>query len=175
MAYAITLPLRGAVATATATMQDALAPFADNPAEMAAYGPHVSLAVCDGRPPDGMEAALGRLAGMQSPVVITVSGPAVFVGDVMTVYAVVTPTVDLLACHRAVHDTLALTGGHAVYAPGHWVPHCTLAINVPRDRLGAALAKAADDLQPLSATLDRLELVTFPPVEVVVSRPIAGH
>lgn len=175
MAYAVTLPLPDNTATIVTAWQRALAPYADNPPEMTDYAPHLSMAVCDGQPTETTAAVLDRLAMTLKPVTVAFSGPAVFIGDHNTLYAAVVPTADLMDHHKAIYNSLHSAAVHPHYTPGCWVPHCTLAMNVHRDRSGAALAVAAEVWRPMSATLDRLELVTFPPVDVIVSSPIAGH
>jgi 2'-5' RNA ligase len=175
MAYAVTLPLPDKASTIIAGWQQALAHYADNPPEMTGYAPHISVAVCDGRPVDATVAVLDRLAMTLKPITVAFSGPALFAGAENTLYAAVVPTTELLDHHHAVYNSLHAVAVHPHYTPGRWVPHCTLAMNIDRDRLGAALAVAAEGWRPLSATLDRLELVTFPPVDVIVSSPVAGH
>ncbi len=65
----------------------------------------------------------------------------VFPGDEGVVFAGATPTSELLALHRAVHEAIAPWAGEVrgYYLPGRWVPHVTLAIRLNGLERGAAM------------------------------------
>lgn len=69
-------------------------------------------------------------------------------------------SVDLVTRQERVVEVLEGTGSelHRHYRPGDWVPHCSIATRVRRDRLGD-LAALAYDVLPIDAVVDRLALV----------------
>jgi len=124
---------------------------------LAAYGthahrPHVSLSVC-GRAV-GNEAARGVSEALgESAVPIELSGVGTFPGGRGVVFLAVAVDEALIRVHRGVDDALRRAGivPWDYYAPGRWVPHCTLAMGMPPERLGEAMAIALRGGLPLSA------------------------
>jgi 2'-5' RNA ligase len=115
------------------------------------HRPHVSLAAAARLEPEPIAAAL---AGVSLGVGLTLDLDFVgqFVGRVL--WLGVTPTAELLAVHRAVHERLTAAGIEAWdhYRPGRWVPHCTVSMRVPNPLLGTALRRCLEIL-PVRATV----------------------
>ncbi|MET8151327.1 2'-5' RNA ligase family protein [Actinoplanes sp. NPDC049668] len=115
------------------------------------HRPHVSLAAAPRLDPVPIAAAL---AGLDLGVGLTLDLDFVgqFVGRVL--WLGVTPTAELLAVHRAVHERLTAAGIEVWdhYRPGRWVPHCTVSMRVPNPLLGAALRRCLEIL-PVRATV----------------------
>jgi 2'-5' RNA ligase len=115
------------------------------------HRPHVSLAAAVKLAPEPVAAAL---EGLDLGVGLTLDLDFVgqFVGRVL--WLGVTPTAELLAVHRAVHERLTAAGIEAWehYRPGRWVPHCTVSMRVPNPRLAVALRRCLEVL-PVRATV----------------------
>ena len=64
---------------------------------------------------------------------------------------------ELLAVHSAIHDVLArkVKNSSAYYLPGHWVPHCTLAVGVTDEQVVAGFA-ALYPVRPIRAKVARV-------------------
>jgi 2'-5' RNA ligase len=106
--------------------------------------PHITLAVFGTQSPlppfpaagkgDGEERAGGLGAGLGEipQLELYLSHVGVFPGDEGVVFAGATPTSELLALHKAVHEVMGPQMGEprAYYLPGRWVPHVTLAIRL---------------------------------------------
>jgi len=117
----------------------------------ARHRPHVSLAAADRLSPDAVAAALGD-EPVGRGLTLDVDFVGQFVGRVL--WLGVTPSAELLARHRAVHDRLA-AGGVEVwdhYRPGRWVPHCTVSLRVPNPLMAPAVRRCLEIL-PLRATV----------------------
>lgn len=117
------------------------------------FAPHLTLAAGAAIPVKARAAVRDELALLAMPSV-WLSTLAVFptAENVLVLAAVV--DAELLAVHSAVHDALAGKVRHAsaLYLPGSWVPHCTLA-----ERVGSAqLATAITTLHPVSPVRARL-------------------
>jgi 2'-5' RNA ligase len=115
------------------------------------HRPHVSLAAARRLSPDAVAAALDGLA-VGRGLVLDMDFVGQFVGRVL--WLGVTPTAELLAHHRAVHERLAAAGVEAwdLYHPGRWVPHCTVSLRVPNPVMAPAIRRCLEIL-PLRATV----------------------
>jgi 2'-5' RNA ligase len=67
---------------------------------------------------------------------------------------------ELLAVHSAIHDVLArkVKNPSAYYLPGHWVPHCTLALGLTDEQMVAGFA-ALYPVRPIRAKVARVCVV----------------
>lgn len=120
------------------------------------HRPHVSLAAAVKLSPEEVAVAL---AGADLGVGLTLDLDFVgqFVGRVL--WLGVTPTAELLAVHRAVHERLTAAGIEVWehYRPGRWVPHCTVSMRVPNPQLATALRRCLEVL-PVRATVTAASL-----------------
>lgn len=123
------------------------------------YRPHVTLGLYD----DGAdEAALHRtLARLAGPIDLEIAALGIFPPGVL--YAAPCPTPALLALHAR------CASPHPHFRPGGWMPHITLAASAGAE--GAAMLAA--DWAPFRALCSTVELVRFPPVDVLASRRLA--
>lgn len=115
------------------------------------HRPHVSLAAARRIDPEAVAAALdGMVVGRGLTLNMDFVGQ--FVGRVL--WLGVTPTAELLNHHGEVHDRLAAAGVEVwdLYAPGRWVPHCTISMRVPNPSMAPAIRRCLEVL-PLSATV----------------------
>lgn len=117
------------------------------------FAPHVTLAAGASIPPKARAAVWDELAFLALPGV-WLSTLAVFPSteNVLLLAAVV--DTELLAVHSAVHDALAgkVRQASALYLPGSWVPHCTLAERISTAQLSAGLS-ALHPVTPVRARL----------------------
>ncbi|WDZ83045.1 2'-5' RNA ligase family protein [Micromonospora cathayae] len=105
--------------------------------------PHLTLASVDGFPP-GVEGRLSALVDAALPVPVRVDRVTVLDGSAPLVW-LLRPEPALTALHAAVWETLVDAGTDGLlpwHAPGHWIPHLSLALRF-RDadrRLARAVA-----------------------------------
>jgi 2'-5' RNA ligase len=140
---------------------------------MAGFGvhPHISLAVFDELMVDEADPQIAEFARRLVPLPVTLSSIGVFAGDAGVVFFGAVVTDELLATHAEIHRRLKPLGRGAwsYYDRGEWVPHCTLAMDLPADRIPHAVEIARRTLLPLRGTLERVSLVKFRPVEGLFS------
>jgi 2'-5' RNA ligase len=104
------------------------------------HRPHVTLAVCD-----ALDTRLrGRIRDCFEPSslpVLRLGSLGIFPGDERVLYLLATPTDELLGLHDRVVGELAEDEVEVWehYRRGRWVPHCTLAQELPDDRVGDAV------------------------------------
>lgn len=119
--------------------------------------PHLSYAVLRTFDVDAVRAAVTTLPAAD-PTTVHLDAVGFFRrGRASLIPAVST---DLAARQERVVEVVTATGAelHHHYRPGDWVPHCSIATRVRRDRLGD-LAALAYDVLPIDAVADRLALV----------------
>jgi 2'-5' RNA ligase len=85
------------------------------------------------------------------------------------------PSAALIERHAAFHALAEKAGLECqpYYRPANWVPHCTLAMRITSavlPRAFAEIAELAGAWQPLAATLDAAELVSYYPVRRLALR-----
>ena len=121
------------------------------------HRPHVSLAVAPRLDPDRVVAALAGSA-VAPPLRLSFEHVGQFVGRVLWLGP--TPTAELLGHQAAVHGRLVRAGVEVspLYAPGRWVPHCTLSMRVPNALLTAAVRRCLEVL-PIAATVTSAAVV----------------
>jgi hypothetical protein len=94
------------------------------------HRPHVSLAVFDEADEQVVAPALAPVVGHYVGMPLTLGALGLVLSPASTAFLGVTPTARLLDLHRGVHRALdgLVTGSSALYEPGSFVPHCTLAV-----------------------------------------------
>jgi hypothetical protein len=89
-------------------------------------------------------------------------------------WAVPVVTEVLLAPHAGLHGTLG-RAPHPHYRVGHWVPHCTLGMQLSARKAAAALEALSAEWEPFAAQLELLDLVHFNPVEILWQQSLAAR
>ena len=118
--------------------------------------PHLTLKVCDDIDVPAAVAALAQATGATRAPLVTLGFIAVFAGppdqDAAVVVAGAVLTDELLGLHATVRKALSTVSGPTwnYYLPGHWVPHCTLAMPVRYEDIGRASAAAVAAGIPLA-------------------------
>lgn len=137
--------------------------------------PHISLGVWETLDRAGFEAELARFAGETSPIAITLASVGFFPGA--AVFLAPTVTTGLLDLHAGFHRRFERLGTSPwnYHAPGVWVPHCTLAMDLAEDRVGAALEIAGRAPLPLPGRLEQIGIVEFRPVTQLFSCDLGGR
>src|SRR5258708_7472687 len=140
---------------------------------MAGFGvhPHISLAVFDELRVAEADREIAEFARRLAPLPVTLSSIGIFAGDASVVFVGAVVTNELLATHAEIHRRLGPLGSGAwsYYDRKEWVPHCTLAMDLPSDRIPRAVEIARRAPLPLRGKLERVSLVRFRPVEGLFS------
>lgn len=129
------------------------------------YRPHVSLGVSDGLDLEGASAALAVLARQWPPFELTFSYLGVFRTSTATLFLGVTATRALLALHAEFQARFQpyAPGLWAYYRVDAWVPHCTLAFDLPLSQVPAAVAIAQEIALPITVQAVALGLTAVSP------------
>lgn len=109
---------------------------------MAAAGlrPHITLAGFDGACPERLCEELWRLAARTPPLTVTFSGIGIFTTEEVLYLAPVV-TMEMIKLRERLLPCLAGLGVAQAeyYQPSYWVPHCTLAIGLPPEKVAGVL------------------------------------
>ena len=139
--------------------------------------PHISLAVFDEIELDLVRLVMADFAHRVTPISVRLAAVGTFPpgvkGDEGAVYLAPTVSAHLLSHHDRFHRMLYALNLRAddYYLPGNWVPHCTVALDAPPDRVGeiVALCRASDVFH--DAQLVDISLVEFRPVRELYRYP----
>lgn len=152
---------------------DAAAPFETAPSMRAlGYPPHLTLAIYDAPEVASgtVRAATIHVAGLAASLHLSFARLSVFDGEPLVIWAAPEPEEDLRRLHRTLHAKIDPALCRPYYRPGQWIPHCTLATQVASERRAEALRFVSTFEGPVEVVFDRIEAVTFPPVEVIEAR-----
>jgi len=131
--------------------------------------PHLSLALYDTIDAPALERAIDDFAQVHEGFELALATTGSFPGAENVVYVAPVVTPALLSLHAAFHAHVAELGLDCVpyYRPGHWVPHCTVAMEIDEGALarGVSLARASDVFGP--TRLVGMGLIEFRPVRQI--------
>ena len=166
MATAITLRLDPDAAAKVEELWHALAAAGLARDQIAlGYPPHLTLAVSSGESaPDQL---LPDAVRPHRAIPTAFAGLGLFPGLPACCWIAVAPSAALLSAQQAAAAALAPVMPH--YRPDARVPHVTLAATLRDEDIAAAMRLLHGRFQPRTALLERIELVRFPPVEILAS------
>ena len=139
--------------------------------------PHISLATFHGIDPQQLRDTVEIIVATTVPLPIKFSSVGAFPGNEGVVFLAAVVTPELLALHADFHSRLSDTGlaAHPYYRPGEWVPHCTTALEVPRERLYDAVRMTRQSGVFGGTRLTEIGLIGFDPLRVLYSYPLSGQ
>ncbi len=167
MAYAVTLRLDGDATARVRALWDALsaAGFA-NHAVSVGYEPHLTLALLDDADhAPCLSEIVSTISADWPAMTLSLSAVAAFPAAPATLWLAPTVTEPLLKLHAALCGALPLVRPH--YRPAAWIPHVTLADDVPSGAIGEGISLIAERFHPFTATLDRVDLVRLRPISLL--------
>lgn len=172
MAHAIRLYFDRDLDTRLAGVRRALVGIGVSPAlEALDDRPHVSVAGGQTLDASACKAMLRELAAATPPFPAHFAAFGSFPGANGVVYLAPTPSEALLAIHRAVHGRLAAAGValHPHFRPQGWIPHVTVAFELPEPQVALALSWLHTGLAPLAGSFAEIGLVEYYPIREVAT------
>jgi 2'-5' RNA ligase/NTP pyrophosphatase (non-canonical NTP hydrolase) len=139
------------------------------------YAPHITLTAHEELDTDAAAHVLRRLARNLAPIPVNVVGPAVFPGDVNTLWLALAAPASLLNLHDRVANQVGLGSCHPFYRPGAWIPHCTLAQGIPGGpEMKRAMQTVGDGFGFFRGAFTRLEVVSTDPIDILWGFDLEG-
>jgi 2'-5' RNA ligase len=138
--------------------------------------PHVTLAGCTGLDLARFRPLAAEVAAATGPLECTLAGLGVFPTAEGVLYLAPAITSELVQLQLVVVERLRQTGAtiEPYWTHGQWVPHCTLAIGMPREAVASALGHAFTEFQPITGQLVRLSVYSIDPPEFCYEFPLAA-
>jgi riboflavin kinase, archaea type len=138
--------------------------------------PHVRLAVFRRGEPAHIERVVTALSARLSPFALNLRAVGAFRTDEGVVFLAPDASSELRAAHRQMLQILAGESERVepYYQPDVWVPHCTVAFNVPSNRLDIVIEACERLHRPLRATVQRLSAVRYWPAVQVCSSELGA-
>ena len=116
---------------------------------------HITLAVCDEVNEPVMCDVLKDIAGKTHALPVILSSLGLFPSAETVMFLAPVVDQELLDVHRMLHGRLHEFSDSPwkLYLPGRWVPHCTLALKLPRDGVQKALDHLMESTFPITGEL----------------------
>ncbi len=134
--------------------------------------PHVTMAVFDELTIEECQVLLNDFVARKRLITLEMSHLGLFYSAKNVVYLGPTVTEELLQLHRDFHRIFERFMEHEwdCYRRGRWVPHCTLGVEIPKERLPEAVAAAMELIPlPLTCRVGEVGLIEFSPVRHLCS------
>ncbi|MCB9893378.1 MAG: 2'-5' RNA ligase family protein [Planctomycetes bacterium] len=124
---------------------------------------HITLAVCDHVREDVMCEILQEIADGTPSLPVILSSLGMFPGKETVMFLAPVVDQELLEVHRVLTERVAdfSESPWKLYQPGRWVPHCTLALKLPRDGVQKALELLMESTFPITGELIEIGVSEF--------------
>jgi 2'-5' RNA ligase len=84
------------------------------------------------------------------------------------------PTLQLISYHQEFHHLLVKSKlvSSPYYAPGNWVPHCSVEINIPEEKLSRAIELCTRAIKPMFGQFEGIGVIEFWPIRQLATWPL---
>jgi len=91
---------------------------------------------------------------------------SIFPTDPAVIFIAPSMTNELLTLHRNYHDLMSgfLEDEWEYYLPDKWVPHCALAMDVPKLKVSKIIEHLINEFQQFNFSIEEIGIVEFKPV-----------
>ena len=138
--------------------------------------PHVSIAVYSHIVPSEIEPILSRFSREVGETKIEFEGVSTFPNGGGVVFLAPKPSASLRNLHARFHTLVRQFAGKLshYYAPGAWVPHCTLDMDLPAENVPKIIELCNNLDLPTEAHLLEIGLIEFRPIKELMRLPLRG-
>ena len=138
------------------------------------YVPHFTMAAYPDSKPDQLEVILDALFAQEAPLEILFNRLAFFDKDPITVWAAPAELTGLQRFHEKIHGAIDPALCNPYNRPDLWIPHCSVALKLPTEKRGKVQALVEEAFTPFTVTFDRIDCLTFPPVNLFKTLSLTG-
>ncbi|KAJ1384251.1 Cyclic phosphodiesterase [Sesbania bispinosa] len=133
--------------------------------------PHITLFSTQFLEPSKLESLLKTLASKHDPFPLSFSSIGAFPNDNNVLFLSPTPSLSLLQFQSQLCDAIRKEGIDVGddYSLGSWIPHCSVAHQVPKARMAEAFSLLRDLKLPVTGYAVDVALVQFSPVRELFS------
>ncbi|KAH7426833.1 hypothetical protein KP509_10G019100 [Ceratopteris richardii] len=139
--------------------------------------PHITVFSTPMLEPSKLHSLIKNFAAKQRPLSVTLATVGSFSTDENVLFLAPTPTAALLTFHEQICDMFRREGldiGQS-YQPDSWFPHCAVALNVVKSRMGEAFSMLREFKLPLTGHVYDIGLVEYHPVREHYAFPLGGE
>ena len=140
-------------------------------------GPHISLSVCEELDPEKAFEETEAFCTAHPPFDLRFGFLGTFISDANVIFAAPSFTTDLRMIHDDFHRRFRTiqkkVWGH--YLPESWQPHCTLAIDIPKESFLEVFAEIRGAFRPVEVRVESLGIVEFRPVRQIHESMLREH
>ena len=129
--------------------------------------PHISLAGFSDVDCDVLIMLVREFANSLEPFNIQLSAIGTFPTHENVLFLSPAPTLQLLSYHQEFHQRLTKTKlvSSPYYAPANWVPHCSVEMNIPSQKLSRAIELCAQTFKPMFGRFEEIGVIEFWPIK----------
>lgn len=133
--------------------------------------PHLTLAGFDEFDRSELVEALTDELDEALSFFMTFASLGAFTGENSILFLAPIVTKALLTLHERVHRVVIAHVGNsdARYAPGVWIPHCTLALGLSVPQLAEGIRQLSELKLPLQTRVTQVQLVAYPSLNVLAT------
>lgn len=126
--------------------------------------PHISLGICNNIDCDQAQDHLLQYIAFIEPFNITLNHIGIFPGTGVVFYGI-NMTSHIINLHMQFTDLFneIAEGPYEKYLPGQWIPHVTLAYDLPPDQISKTIAIVQKTELPITCRVEKIALIEFPP------------
>jgi 2'-5' RNA ligase len=136
--------------------------------------PHISLAGFSNVDRDVLISLVQNYAYGLEQFSVQLSAVGVFPADENVLFLSPVPTLQLLHYHQEFHQRLIKSNlvSSPYYAPGNWVPHCSIEINIPREKLPQVIELCTKAFKPMLGQFEGIGVIEFWPIQQLSTWPL---
>lgn len=133
--------------------------------------PHITLYASPFVDPVKLQSITKTIASKQEPLQLSLSTIGCLPNDNNVLFLSPTPSLSLLQFHAQLCDAMKKEGIEISeeYRPDMWIPHCAVAQEVPKSRMGEAFSVLRELKLPVTGYAMDIGLVEFSPVRELFS------
>lgn len=137
--------------------------------------PHMKLAIYDDLDVDQMTSAMQKYARTTPPMEVVLPSVGVFPSELSIVFLAPAMTDRLLNFQTQILDRFSDSKPWDYCMPARWVPHCVLVRDMPSSGIQRVFEACRHIPLPLTARLEKIALVEFPPAKEVCVFDLEGE
>ena len=129
--------------------------------------PHMTLAIFDSMGCDDCELELKHFVDESKMFSVQANHLGVFPNQNSVIFIAPSPSMELLTFQERIHQILKdkAVGPWEMYLPGKWIPHCTLAQQIEKKDMSAALSTCIQIKLPMELNISQIGVVEFEPIK----------
>ncbi len=136
--------------------------------------PHISMAIVHKEHQQTLQDHLENLVHDMKPIPVNMPFYGVFTAPRQVIFLGVTITDALYSTHRMLYQEYSqYLQNDGLMIPAHWIPHCTLALDIPETDVSSALDVCRQFPLPINTIIDRLAIVDNQTLETTWSVEIS--